>query len=124
MQPDDVGVLIPRGATLLEVSRTAEPLEAKSFLATAVADYEKVLALQASYFARLSVHARGELLFGLADGAHRLGDTEKARRYFTELLAAGKGSAYESRAAAWLAGGQQDRPSSTTCLGCHKQGVR
>jgi hypothetical protein len=80
LQPDSVGVLIPRGAALLEVSKhTPDQLQAAQLLKTGVADYEKVLRLQEAYFAKLSAHARGELLFGLAEGFHRLGDIGKAK---------------------------------------------
>lgn len=76
LAPDNVAVLIPRGATLLEVSRSVPDADqAKRLLATGVADYEKVLVLQAPYFKYLSDHARGELLLGLAEGLHRVGET-------------------------------------------------
>jgi len=114
-------VLIPRGATLLEASREVPiPAQSRALLARGVADYEKVLALQAPYFARLSVHARGELLFGLAEGLHRLGETERARRYFRRLLDETKGSEYEPKATEWLNGSPAGtRTAASGCVGCH-----
>ena len=80
-------MLIPRGAVLLEASRTLPDADqAKALLATGVADYEKTLALQAQYFKYLSEHSCGELLFGLAEGQHRLGARDKARLYFDRLF--------------------------------------
>lgn len=86
LAPDNVAVLIPRGATLLQLSRSVPDADlAKGLLATGVADYEKVLVLQAPYFKYLSDHSRGELLFGLAEGLHRLGERDRARTYFERL---------------------------------------
>src|SRR5579864_6828820 len=90
LAPDNVGVLIPRGATLLTGSRfmpTGDP--ASQLLTQGLADYEKVYELQSSYFDTLSSHARGELLFGLAEGYMRAGNEAKARQYFEKLVAAG-----------------------------------
>jgi len=121
-EPDNVAVLIPRGAILLEISRSLpDAQEAKALLGTGVADYEKVLELQAPYFKYLSEHSRGELLFGLAEGLHRFGDRTRARTYFERLLTEAKGSEYGRMADAWLTD-----PSGTTarrsgCVGCHKK---
>src|ERR1044071_8407868 len=66
LDPDSVGVLIPRGSTLINASRFMKPDEmARPHLQKGLNDYEKVLQMQKSYFARLSGHARGELLYGL-----------------------------------------------------------
>jgi len=68
LEPDNIAVLIPRGASLLPASRyDPDATEAKEMLQTGVADYEKVLLMQKPYFQTLSIHSRGELLFGLAD---------------------------------------------------------
>jgi hypothetical protein len=121
-EPKNVAVLIPRGAVLLEVSRSMpDPQEAKSLLTTGVGDYENVLALQAPYFRYLSEHARGELLFGLAEGLHRLGERTRARMYFERLLSEAKDSEYGKMARSWLT----EQPGSTVqrsgCIGCHKK---
>jgi hypothetical protein len=121
--PDNVAVLIPRGATLLEVSRfVPDANESKALLETGVADYEKVLVLQTPYFKHLSDHARGELLFGLGDGLHRLGQRDRARMYFERLLVESPASQYGSMAKEWL-----NNPSGASgrhrgCAGCHDQG--
>src|SRR5262245_38398793 len=67
LEPENVGVLIPRGALLLAATQNMQPAMAKPLIETAVGDYEHVLALQAPYFNTLGDHPRGELLFGLAD---------------------------------------------------------
>jgi hypothetical protein len=115
-------VLIPRGAVLLEVSRSFPDLEeAKSLLLTGVRDYESVLRLQAPYFKYLSEHARGELLFGLAEGLHRLGERTRARTYFERLLSEAKGSEYGRMADAWLTNPNASTTRRSGCVGCHKK---
>jgi len=51
-------------------SRTipSTPNQARRLLQKAIADYEKVLPIQAPDRERLSVHPRGDLLAGLAEG--------------------------------------------------------
>jgi tetratricopeptide (TPR) repeat protein len=120
LAPDNVAVLIPRGATLLEVSRSVPDADrAKGLLSTGVADYEKVLVLQAPYFKYLSDHSRGELLFGLAEGLHRLGEGERARKYFERLLSEARNSEYGSMAAAWLNDPSGALTRQRGCVGCH-----
>jgi len=121
LEPENVGVLIPRGATLLVASRFARPEnEARRLLTLAVGDYEKVLQLQTGYFAKLSGHARGELLFGLAEGRQRLGDEAQARAYFQRLAGDAPGSARQKQAASYLETGKLTA-STESCVGCHKR---
>jgi len=120
LAPSNVAVLIPRGASLISASRFTPPQFAKPILETGVGDYEKVLKIQEPIFARMSAHSKGELLMGLADGWNRLGNTEKARQYFTKMKSELPGSVYERKAQAWL----ENRPESKTpeffnCSGCH-----
>ncbi|HKP10730.1 MAG TPA: hypothetical protein VJZ91_01420 [Blastocatellia bacterium] len=121
LEPDNVGVLIPRGATLLVASRFAKPeQESRRLLRLAVGDYEKVLQAQSGYFAKLSGHARGELLFGLAEGWQRLGDEAQARAYFRRLVSEAQGSARQQQAATYLETGKLVA-STQSCTGCHKR---
>lgn len=121
LSPDDVEVLIPRGANLIAGSRYVPPSQAGDILRIGVADFERVLELQAPYFSTLGVHSRGELLTGLADGWSRLGDRDAARRYFARIVEELPGSVYERKARAWL----EDRPEAGEpgffeCSGCHR----
>ena len=120
LAPENVGVLIPRGATLLEATRNLKPDAARPLIESAVADYEHVLALQTPYFDRLGDHAKGELLFGLADGFHRLGQHDKARAYFERLIKDAPASGQAPRAREWLAGGTVPKTNGASCVGCHK----
>jgi hypothetical protein len=117
LAPDKVGVRIPRGATLLEATRFMPPAQAEPLLRLAVGDYERVLELQAAVFPSLGGHAKGELLFGLADGFARLGDQQKAREYFDRMTKEGGPSPRREYASAWLAGSAPQRVPS--CGPCH-----
>ena len=118
LAPDDVAVRIPRGATLFEASRRVpDPKQTENLLRTAVEDYEHTLALQQKVFASLSDHAKGELLFGLADGWARLGDKDKAEQYFKRLMADAAKSGRTTYAKAWLDGDPPKEPGR--CVGCH-----
>ena len=123
LEPDNISVLIPRGATLLPSSRyTPDKNESRRLLQTGVGDYEKVLKMQETYFTTLSTHSRGELLFGLADGWYRLGDTNKSRAYLQRILNDCTNSAYATRATSWLAADPKslaEKSRNLTCIGCH-----
>lgn len=120
MAPDNIAVLIPRGAVLLEISRAVPDAdEAKALLTNGVADYEKTLALQAPYFKYMPEHARGELLFGLAEGQHRLRARDRGRAYFERLVAELPKSEYGAMAAAWLNDPSGASARQRGCVGCH-----
>ena len=120
LAPDDPGVLIPRGAVLLEATRQMPPDMARPLLQSAVQNYERVLEIQAPRLATLGDHPKGELLFGLADGWARLGDPEKARRYFERLIADAPTSGQTPKAREWIATGTVPKSNGASCVGCHK----
>ena len=121
MAPDEVGVLVPRGAVLSGAARAvSDRARSAAFLRTAVADYEKAVGVQAPSFPRMSEHARGELLGGLADGWFRLGEEDRARGYLTRMVAELPGTAYADAAAKWLAEKPLREGPSVTCVGCHE----
>jgi hypothetical protein len=116
--PNNPHVLLPRGATLLSVSAAMPPSGmARNLLQKGVQDYETVLSLQAAYFDRLPLHARGELLTGLADGWERLGNHTRARQYRERIVRECAGSPYALESAAWLR--KAAATSGHTCQGCH-----
>ncbi len=118
LAPDHVGVRIPRGATLFEATRQMRDVkQAAALLQLGIEDFEHTLSLQQTTFARLSDHARGELLFGLADAYARLGDKEKAASYFTRLTSDAPTSGRIAYAKAWLDGAPPKDVGR--CVGCH-----
>jgi tetratricopeptide (TPR) repeat protein len=120
LAPDNVGVLIPRGAVLLAASRTMPPAAATPLLEKGLGDYEKTLALQSAFFLTLGDHPKGELLFGLAEGYSRLGQLDKARGYFERLTKDAPGSGQTPKAREWLDTGSLPRSAGVGCVGCHK----
>lgn len=119
LKPDSVAILAPRGAVLLTASRgMPNAAQAQPLIQKGLADYEKIYAIQKDHFEQLSGHARGELLYGLGEGYHRLGDETRARDYFEKLLAIGKISQHEADARQWLE--TKTVPQRLfSCNGCH-----
>lgn len=122
LAPENVGVLVPRGAMLMQATRNMPPPVAKPLLEKAVGDYEKTLALQdaSGYFATLGDHPKGELLFGLAESYARLGQPDKARPYFERLIKDAPNSGQTPKAREWLATGTLPKTTGLGCVGCHK----
>jgi tetratricopeptide (TPR) repeat protein len=120
LEPDNVGVRIPRGALLLQATQNMPAEIGRPLVEKAVSDYEHVLALQSPYFSTLGDHPKGELLFGLAEGYSRLGNLEKARLYFDRLVKDAPTSGQAPKAEAWLATGTIPKSAGLGCVGCHK----
>ena len=55
-----------------------------------------------------------------AEGWNRLGDKEKARRYFDRLIADAPNSGQTPKAREWIATGTIPKSSGASCVGCHK----
>jgi tetratricopeptide (TPR) repeat protein len=117
LAPESAPVRIARGADLLAVSRfVTDPELVQSLVKDGVSDYERVYQIQKSYFNTLGTHPRGELLFGIAEGYSRLGDDEKARKYFEQIRADLPDTPYAKRASTFLEAGKLEE---TRCIGCH-----
>jgi tetratricopeptide (TPR) repeat protein len=120
LAPDDITVLIPRGATLLRLAETpAFAPRAAGWLDAAVANYRHALALEGARFDRRPEHARGELLGGIAEGLDRLGKTAEARDVLRRIVADVPSSIYSTRAEAWLTTQPAGPRPRLTCVGCH-----
>ncbi len=117
---DNPGVLIPRAAVLFEATKNMPPDAARPLVQSAVANYERVLEVQAPGWAELGEHGKGELLFGLAEGSARLGQMDKARMYFERLIKDAPASGQAPRAKEWIATGTIPKASGLSCVGCHK----
>jgi hypothetical protein len=124
LAPDNVAVRIPRGAALISATRHMPAQQVQKLLETGVEDFEATLRLQQAKIDQLSVHSKGELLIGLADGWNRLGNGTKARQYFERIASDSqlKGSVYGEKASAWLAGSPETKaPAFFNCTGCHRR---
>jgi len=118
LEPDNVAVRIPRGATLLQTSHHVSEAMAKPLLELGLADYQRSYELQQSYLETLGTHPRGELLFGLAEGYGREGDEAKAEKFFELIRTSLPNTVYAKRADEWMK--NKSLPvSETGCVGCH-----
>jgi len=122
--PDDIFVRARRGVVLISASRSSSmpPTMSRPLLQSAVEDFEKVLEIREKEqtLPQRSTHQRGELLTGLGDGWNRLGNAEKARGYFERVARDLKGTVYEEKAKAWLAGKPETKAVEYfACSGCH-----
>ena len=125
MAPDNVAVLIPRASVFLSAAlHVPSPEIAKKNFRVAADDYEKILRLQEPTLANLPVHARGELLGGLAEAWNGLGETEKSRSYLQRMAEQLPGTPYETKAKEVLAAAPKSGTLGTTCLGCHVSATR
>lgn len=118
LEPRNLAVRIPRGATLLTATRHMSPEIARPLRQKALTDYELALEKQGSALAGVTDHARGELLSGLAELYLRLGQPEKAAPYLKQLVSGVAGKPYADRASEWTATGE---PANAQCMGCHVQ---
>jgi len=123
LAPDNLFVRARRGVVYISASRSPMPAEmARPILKLAVEDFETVLQIREKEktLAERSIHQRGELLTGIADGWNRLGDTEKARVYFERIARDLKGTIYGEKAKAWLDGKPETKAVEYfACSGCH-----
>lgn len=115
LEPDSVGVRIPRGAVLLTGSRFMSPEMAKPLIERGVSDYARAYEIQSPRLATLATHPKGELLLGLADGYGRMGDEAKAREFYAKVLNELPGTAYAKKATNWV----ETKASQSSCIGCH-----
>jgi hypothetical protein len=119
LEPDSVGVRIPRGAVLLAMSHyLPTPEMAKPLIADGVADYQRTFELQKATFETLGSHPRGELLLGLADGYSRLGDQANAQKLFELIRTDLPNTVYAKRAGTWMET-KSLSTADTQCVGCH-----
>jgi tetratricopeptide (TPR) repeat protein len=123
LDSNNVAVRIPRGAAILAAAPYIQEPYGSMLMRKGVADYEHVLKIQQSYFSTLPVHSRGELLGAMADTYRRLGETGKARIYFTRITKELPNSEYANLSASWLKldnmNSKDIKLKPVTCIGCH-----
>jgi hypothetical protein len=118
LQPQAIGVLIPRASTLLAAARyQPDPTRSRDLAARAAADFETAFAIRQGAFDKLGQHNRGEYLSGLAESWALAGDRVAAERYLQRIVAELPDTRYADRAAAKLAN-WNDR-GALNCQSCH-----
>ena len=120
LSPDKVGVRIPRGSTLIGTVRVMgdNPMR-PALLERARDDFQHSFDLQEQRLDQLGTHPLGELLQNLGDIYSRLGDVEKAAKYYGMLQARLPGTEYARRAAEWMKTRQTLPAAQAQCVGCH-----
>jgi tetratricopeptide (TPR) repeat protein len=120
LEPDNIAVRIPRGATLREATRTMPLNVAAPLLEAARTDYQHTFDVQKAALDRVpKPHPLGELLQALGDIYSRQGNTAEAERYYTLIPQHLPDTEYARRAAQWM---QTRRPlpaAQSGCIGCH-----
>ena len=117
LAPQSPGVRIPRGAVMLAMAPHVPEPERTKLAERGIADYEATLAAQQSYFSKLTLHSREQLLYGLTNGYAMLGDTDKARATYERMRHDAAGSELLPRAAERAAGHQV--AGDAPCEQCH-----
>jgi hypothetical protein len=122
LQPKNIAVLIPRAAHYIAYSRyVPDPSERTKMLAKVISDYEETYRQQQPRFDQFSEHARGELLFGLAEAYLRTGGDENRTKAQALLKLAQKEKSYAKEATTWLQTAPDAKPSTFfhNGVGCH-----
>jgi tetratricopeptide (TPR) repeat protein len=120
LEPDNIGVRIPRGSALREISRAMPPGMAEPLLEAARTDFQHTFDLQQNRLGEVGTpHPLGELLQGLGDIYSRQGKPDEAAKYYTLIQERLPNTEYSARAAEWAATRQPLAQARTQCIGCH-----
>ena len=118
LDPDNVGVRIPRASVLLPAARDTPPAMSKPLLKTVLADFEYIYKKQIDHLDSLGTHPRGELRMGLADTYRLLGKLESSKEQLEAIAKELPDTEYATRAKEWLAA-EPTKKLAHNCLGCH-----
>ena len=121
LEPKSVTVLLARAATLESAAPYGSwrPGQVEAMWQKAGSDFDATLKLQAGYWDKLSAHARGELLNGLALSSVHRGDPAQAGRIFRRVVDELPGTRYSAAARDWLAKPVPAPDRNFICVGCH-----
>ena len=120
LAPDNIGVRIPRGSALREMSRSMPPGMGDPLLEAARTDFQHTFDLQASRLDQVGQpHPLGELLQGLGDIYSRQGTADDAATYYKMIGDRLPDTEYAVRAAEWEKTRQPLPQTRTQCVGCH-----
>ena len=120
LEPDNIGVLIPRAAVLMPASRGLPASIGKPVLESVLKSFERVYAMQKDSLDTIGEHPLGELRMGLAEVNRRLGRMEESRGHLEALSKELPNTDYAKEAQKWLAAKATDRLAHN-CIGCHSK---
>ncbi len=120
LEPENIGVRIPRASVLLPSARNAPPAMRDPLLKTALEDFETIFEKQKNQLDSLGTHPRGELRMGLADTYRLLGKLDKSKEQLEAIAKELPDSEYETKAKEWLAAAPTKKLAHN-CIGCHSK---
>jgi hypothetical protein len=120
MDPDNVGVRIPRASVLLPSARNTPAMVREPILKKVREDFEYIYNKQAKHLDELGEHSRGELRMGLADTYRLLGQLDKSNEQLEAVAKELPDTEYASVAKKWLAAEPKTKLAHN-CLGCHSK---
>ncbi len=118
LEPDNVGVRIPRASVLLPSARNAPAAMGAPLLKTVLKDFEYIYKKQAEHLDELGTHPRGELRMGLADTYRLLGKLEESKEQLEAIAKELPDTEYATEAKEWLAAAPTAKLVHN-CKGCH-----
>ena len=120
LEPTNIAVRIPRGATLREATRTLPPPMAAPLLEAARTDFQTAFDLRKENIDRIpKPHRLGELLQALGDIYSRQGKADEAAGFYQLMSAHLSGTEYAVRAGEWTQARQPLPAARSRCIGCH-----
>ncbi|MEM7477068.1 MAG: hypothetical protein AAF483_18955 [Planctomycetota bacterium] len=120
LEPDNIGVLIPRAAVLLPAGRNAPAIMGKPVIKRVREDFEQAYERQKNLLDELGEHPRGELRMGLADVYRLIGESKKSREQLEALVKEMPKSDYAAEAKEWLKA-PPEKKLAHSCIGCHTE---
>ncbi len=120
LEPDNVGVRIPRASVLLPAARNTPAAMSAPLLKSVLDDFEFIYNKHAEHLDALGTHPRGELRMGLADTYRLLGKHEKSKEHLEALAEELPDTEYATKAKEWLAAAPNAKLSHN-CIGCHSK---
>lgn len=118
LEPDNVGVRIPRASVLMQAGRSAPEFIGKPLLKKALEDFQEMEKKQKDSLKEIGTHPLGELRMGLADANRALGNLDESKKQLEEIRKALPDTKYAKRAEEWLAA-KADAKLRHNCIGCH-----
>ena len=119
LEPQNVGVRIPRGAVVLAMAPFVPEPEKTKLLERGVADYETTYLVQKGVFENLTLHSREQLLYGLVDGYANMKQLDKASEKLSLMKRQAAGSELLPRAEKRARGEAVE--GVTPCEQCHSR---
>jgi len=120
LDPDNVGVRIPRASVLLPAARNTPPSMSTPLLKTVQGDFEYIYKKQADHLDSLDNHSRGELRMGLADTYRLLGQLDKSKEQLEAITKELPDTEYATNAQNWLSAAPTTKLAHS-CIGCHSK---